>query len=85
VLYEGQLIDVPVTLGLSGDSQTEVVSGLQEGDAVLINQTTTTARGGAGRRGGLYCAIRARWLPRMMARAQSPSDQESKQVSGSQR
>ena len=54
VLYEGQLIDVPVTLGLSGDSQTEVVSGLQEGDAVLINQTTTTARGvpGAGGFGG---------------------------------
>ena len=48
VLYEGQLIDVPVTLGLSGDSQTEVVSGLQEGDAVLINQTTTTARGVPG-------------------------------------
>ena len=48
VLYEGQLMDVPVTLGLSGDSQTEVVSGLQEGDAVLINQTTTTTRGVMG-------------------------------------
>ena len=50
VVYAGQLIDVPVTLGLSGDSQSEVLSGLQEGDLVLINQTTTTARGvpGAG-------------------------------------
>ena len=48
VLYQGQLIDVPVTLGLSGDSQSEVLSGLQEGDVVLINQTTTTARGVPG-------------------------------------
>ena len=48
VLYEGQLIDVPVTLGLSGDSQSEVMSGLQEGDLVFISQTTTTARGVPG-------------------------------------
>jgi len=48
VLYEGQLIDVPVTLGLSGDTQSEVVSGLQEGDVVLIGTTTTTTGGGAG-------------------------------------
>ena len=55
VLYEGQLIDVPVTLGLSGDTQSEVVGGvLREGDVVLIGQTTTTARGvpGAGGLGG---------------------------------
>jgi HlyD family secretion protein len=48
VLYEGQLIDVPVTIGLTGDSQSEVLSGLQEGDLVLINQTTTTTRGVPG-------------------------------------
>jgi HlyD family secretion protein len=48
VVYQGQLIDVPVTLGLSGDSQSEVASGLQEGDLVLVNQTTTTARGVPG-------------------------------------
>ena len=51
VLYEGQLIDMPVTVGLTGDSQSEVLSGLQEGDVVLTSQTTTTgARGvpGAG-------------------------------------
>ncbi len=44
VVYQGQLIDVPVTLGLSGDSQSEVASGLQEGDLVLVNQTTTSTR-----------------------------------------
>jgi HlyD family secretion protein len=55
VLYGGQLIDVPVTLGLSGDTQSEVVDGLlHEGDVVLIGQTTTTARGvpGVGGLGG---------------------------------
>jgi macrolide-specific efflux system membrane fusion protein len=54
VLYQGQLIDVPVTLGLSGDTSSEVMSGLQEGDVVLIGQTTTTSGGGGfiGRFGG---------------------------------
>jgi len=47
------VIDTSVTLGLSGDSQSEVVSGLQEGDRVLINQTTTTSRGRAGWRHNL--------------------------------
>jgi len=46
VLYKGQLIVVPVTLGLSGDSQSEVLSGLQAGDVVEIGQTTTTAARG---------------------------------------
>jgi HlyD family secretion protein len=48
VLYEGQLIDVPVTIGLTGDTQSEVLSGLQEGDIVLTTQTTTTSRGVPG-------------------------------------
>jgi len=48
VLYEGQLIVEPVTLGLSGDTNSEVVSGLQEGDIVLIGQTTTTANRAPG-------------------------------------
>ena len=52
VLYEGQLIDVPVTLGLTGDTQSEVLSGLQEGDVVLTSQTTTTTR--APGVGGLF-------------------------------
>ena len=44
VVYQGQLIDVPVTIGLTGDTQSEVLSGLQEGDVVLTSQTTATAR-----------------------------------------
>jgi len=55
VLYQGQEIEVPVTIGLTGDTQTEVVSGLVEGDVVLIGSTTTTTRGvpGVGGLGGL--------------------------------
>ena len=35
--------EVSVTLGLSGDTKSEVVDGLHEGDVVVINQTTTTS------------------------------------------
>jgi HlyD family secretion protein len=49
VLYKGQQITVPVTTGLSNDTQVEVTSGLQEGDEVVIGTTTTTQpRGGFG-------------------------------------
>ncbi len=41
VLYKGQQITTPITTGLSNDSSTEVISGLQEGDQVVLNQTTT--------------------------------------------
>jgi hypothetical protein len=44
VVTGGQSSTVPVTLGLSGDSQSEVMGGLREGDVVVINQTTTTSR-----------------------------------------
>ena len=53
VLYEGQLIDVPVTIGLTGDTQSEVLSGLQEGDLVLTSQTSTTAARGVPGVGGI--------------------------------
>jgi HlyD family secretion protein len=53
VLYEGQLIDVPVTIGLTGDTQSEVLSGLQEGDVVLTSQTTATAARGVPGVGGI--------------------------------
>ena len=35
--------EVSVTLGLSGDTKSEIVDGLHEGDVVVINQTTTTS------------------------------------------
>lgn len=53
VLYNGQVIAVPVQLGLSNDTATEVLSGLQEGDQVILNTTTTVSQG-FGPGGGFF-------------------------------
>jgi HlyD family secretion protein len=43
VLFEGQQISVPVTVGLTGSSMTEIISDqLQEGDVVVINGSSST-------------------------------------------
>ncbi len=54
VLYKGQTILVPITTGLSNDTQIEITSGLQEGDVLALNQTTTSGstRGLGGLGGG---------------------------------
>jgi HlyD family secretion protein len=52
VLFEGQQMQVPVTTGLANDTQTEVTSGLKEGDVVMLTTTTITAGGGGARIGG---------------------------------
>jgi HlyD family secretion protein len=47
VLFEGQQISVPVTVGLAGDSTSEVISDqLREGDTVVLNSTSTISSGG---------------------------------------
>jgi multidrug efflux pump subunit AcrA (membrane-fusion protein) len=52
VLYEGQQIVVPVTLGLVGATTSEVAEGaLQEGDVIVLNASSTT-QSGATFRGG---------------------------------
>lgn len=44
VLFEGQQIQVPVTVGLVGDSYTEVTGTvLKEGDVVIVATTTSTS------------------------------------------
>jgi HlyD family secretion protein len=49
VLQNGQQVQVPVQTGLSNDTMTEIVSGLNEGDLVVLNTTATTApRTGGG-------------------------------------
>jgi HlyD family secretion protein len=52
VLFEGQQIQVPVQTGLSNDTNTEITTGLREGDTVLISSTGTTATGGGFRAPG---------------------------------
>jgi RND family efflux transporter MFP subunit len=47
VLFEGQQISVPVTVGLAGDSTSEVISEqLREGDTVVLSSTSTISSGG---------------------------------------
>ncbi len=53
VVRDGKQEQVNVTLGMSSDTQSEVTSGLEEGDLVVILQTTTTTGGGFGPGGGL--------------------------------
>jgi RND family efflux transporter MFP subunit len=48
VVVDGKPTPVNVTLGMSGDTESEVVSGLNEGDVVQVLQTTTTTGGGGG-------------------------------------
>ncbi len=52
VLYKGQSIPVPVTTGLSSDTSIEIINGLNEGDQVIMNQTTTRGTGNLGGLGG---------------------------------
>jgi HlyD family secretion protein len=48
VLFEGQQIAVPVTVGLIGDSTSEVISDqIREGDTVVLSGTSTIASGGS--------------------------------------
>jgi len=48
VLKDGKETPVNVTLGLSDNTQSEVTSGLNEGDVVVIQQATTVTSGGGG-------------------------------------
>lgn len=48
---DGTIVTRPVQTGLSDDTQTEIVSGLQEGETVVI-PTTTTSTGAANPRPG---------------------------------
>jgi macrolide-specific efflux system membrane fusion protein len=52
VLKDGKQTQVNVTLGMSGDSQSEVTNGLSEGDVVIVQQTTTTTTNQGGVAGG---------------------------------
>lgn len=42
VLKNEKAVDVPVTLGSANDTQTEITSGVSEGDTIITNVTTAT-------------------------------------------
>ncbi|MCX6782573.1 MAG: efflux RND transporter periplasmic adaptor subunit [Candidatus Levybacteria bacterium] len=48
VMRNGQETSVPVEIGKSSDTQTEIVSGINEGDTVITGQTSTTGAGSTG-------------------------------------
>jgi HlyD family secretion protein len=53
VLYQGQLIPVSVTVGISNDTTTEITGGqLKEGDTIVLNPSATSTGGTPGGRGG---------------------------------
>ncbi len=58
VLRDGREQAIPVEIGLTGDTQTEIVSGLSEGDEVIIGtinqQGGSSAFGGGGFGGGAF-------------------------------
>lgn len=47
-LQNGQLIYVPVTTGETSDTDTEIVTGVNEGDTVVTSVISTTTNSGAG-------------------------------------
>ena len=52
VLAGGEIVDTAATFGLSNDTVTEVVSGLAEGDVVVIPTVKATASSANPNRGG---------------------------------
>jgi len=52
VMKDGQQVDTDVTFGLSNDTVTEVLTGVQEGDVVVLPQPRAAASTGANRGGG---------------------------------
>ena len=54
VLYQGQQIAVPVTVGLTNDQSAEITSGLKAGDEVVLNATQLRPTNTGGGGGGLF-------------------------------
>jgi HlyD family secretion protein len=48
LLSNGQQVQTPVEAGLSNDTVTEIISGLKEGDVVVLNTTTAASTSGGG-------------------------------------
>jgi RND family efflux transporter MFP subunit len=59
VLYEGQRISVPVTLGLVGDTTSEISDGaLKEGDVIVLNASSSSQSNASFGGGGAFGVFR---------------------------
>jgi multidrug efflux pump subunit AcrA (membrane-fusion protein) len=55
VLFEGQQISVPVTVGLTGSAKTQVISDqLREGDVVVLSGTTASTTSSGNNERGVF-------------------------------
>jgi RND family efflux transporter MFP subunit len=52
LLVNGQQVQTPVEVGMSSDSLTEIVSGVNEGDVVVLSTTTAASTSSGGMGGG---------------------------------
>jgi hypothetical protein len=48
-MKDGQPVDTDVTFGIGNDTVTEVLTGVQEGDVVVLPQPRAAASGGPNR------------------------------------
>ena len=53
---DGKPVPTPITTGLQGDQFTEITSGLQDGQDVLLPQATVNATGGSAENRGVAAA-----------------------------
>ena len=51
VLKDGESVDTVATFGISNDTNTEVLTGVSEGDVIVIPQARASASGNANNRG----------------------------------
>jgi multidrug efflux pump subunit AcrA (membrane-fusion protein) len=54
LMQNDRSITTTVTLGLVGESYSEIVSGLKQGDTVVVPGTTTAQRAGQGMGGAVF-------------------------------
>ena len=57
ILQNGQEVAVPVTTGLTTDTETEIVSGLTDGETIVTSAPIVTKTGSAGQTTSIFSAL----------------------------